>query len=95
VPCSPHVFRHTAAVWMAEADVPMEQIAQYLGHTSTRVTFRDLRPVFAPVHGDRGEGFGLVAGTSVPAEPSDSSTWKKWRKTAVGGDGLEPPTLSV
>jgi integrase len=39
VPCSPHVFRHTAAVWMAEADVPMEKIAQYLGHTSTRVTF--------------------------------------------------------
>jgi integrase len=39
VPCSPHVFRHTAAVWMAEADVPMEQIAQYLGHTSTRITF--------------------------------------------------------
>jgi len=39
VPCSPHVFRHTAAVWMAEADVPMEQIAQYLGHTTTRITF--------------------------------------------------------
>jgi integrase len=39
VQCSPHVFRHTAAVWMAEADVPMEQIAQYLGHTSTRITF--------------------------------------------------------
>jgi integrase len=39
VPCSPHVFRHTAAVWMAEADVPMEKIAQYLGHTSTRITF--------------------------------------------------------
>lgn len=39
VQCSPHVFRHTAAVWMAEADVPMEKIAQYLGHTSTRVTF--------------------------------------------------------
>jgi integrase len=38
VPCSPHVFRHTAAVWMAEADVPMQKIAQYLGHTSTRVT---------------------------------------------------------
>lgn len=39
VPCSPHVFRHTAAVWMAEADVSMDKIAQYLGHTSTRVTF--------------------------------------------------------
>lgn len=38
VPCSPHVFRHTAGVWMAEADVPMHKIAQYLGHTSTRIT---------------------------------------------------------
>jgi integrase len=40
VPCSPHVFRHTAGVWLAEADVPMQKIAQYLGHTSTRVTER-------------------------------------------------------
>lgn len=39
VPVSPHVFRHTAGVWMAEADVPMQKIAQYLGHTSERVTF--------------------------------------------------------
>lgn len=38
IPVSPHVFRHTAAVWMAEADTPMQQIAQYLGHTSMRVT---------------------------------------------------------
>ena len=38
VRCSPHVFRHTAAVWMAQADVPMQKIAQVLGHTSTRVT---------------------------------------------------------
>jgi integrase len=40
VPCSPHVFRHTAGVWMAQADVPMQKIAQYLGHTSMRVTER-------------------------------------------------------
>lgn len=39
-PCSPHVFRHTAGVWMAQADVPMQKIAQFLGHTSTRVTER-------------------------------------------------------
>jgi len=39
IPCSPHVFRHSAAVWMAMADVPLERIAQVLGHTSTRVTF--------------------------------------------------------
>jgi integrase len=40
IPCSPHVFRHTAGVWMTQADVPMQKIAQYLGHTSTRVTER-------------------------------------------------------
>lgn len=38
IPCSPHVFRHTAAVWLAQADVPMQKISQILGHTSTRVT---------------------------------------------------------
>jgi integrase len=40
VSCSPHVFRHTAAVWMAQADVPMSKIAQFLGHSTTRVTER-------------------------------------------------------
>jgi integrase len=39
IKCSPHDFRRSAARWMAEADVSMERIAQYLGHTSTRVTF--------------------------------------------------------
>jgi integrase len=38
VPCSPHVFRHTAAVWMAQDDVPMQKISQVLGHTSSRIT---------------------------------------------------------
>lgn len=38
IPCSPHVFRHTAGVWMAEADVPMQKIAQYLGRSSSKVT---------------------------------------------------------
>lgn len=38
IKASPHVLRHTCAVWMAQADVPMQKIAQYLGHTSTRVT---------------------------------------------------------
>lgn len=40
VPCSPHVFRHTAGVWMAQADVPMQKISQFLGHTSTKITER-------------------------------------------------------
>jgi len=37
---SPHVLRHTAAVWMAEASVPMSVIAQYLGHADSRITER-------------------------------------------------------
>ena len=37
---TPHVLRHTAAVWMAEAGVPMSQIAQFLGHTKTSITER-------------------------------------------------------
>lgn len=37
---TPHVLRHTAAVWMAEAGVPMTQIAQYLGHRDSRTTER-------------------------------------------------------
>jgi len=35
---TPHVLRHTAAVHMAEAGVTMDEIAQYLGHSDTRVT---------------------------------------------------------
>jgi integrase len=37
---TPHALRHSAAVWMAEAGVPMAEIAQVLGHTSEAVTFR-------------------------------------------------------
>lgn len=40
VKCSPHVLRHTAAVWMAEDGVPIQQIAQYLGHNDSRTTER-------------------------------------------------------
>ncbi|SDI95797.1 tyrosine-type recombinase/integrase [Alloyangia pacifica] len=35
---SPHILRHTAAVLMAEASVSMDEIAQYLGHSETRIT---------------------------------------------------------
>lgn len=40
VDVTPHVLRHTAAVWMAESGVPMEAIAQYLGHSDARTTYR-------------------------------------------------------
>lgn len=37
---TPHVLRHTAASWMAEAGVSMDEIAQFLGHSSPSTTFR-------------------------------------------------------
>lgn len=37
---TPHVCRHSAAVWMAEAGVPMAEIAQFLGHEDSRITER-------------------------------------------------------
>ena len=37
---SPHVLRHSAAVWMAEAGRDMEEIRQFLGHESIEVTRR-------------------------------------------------------
>lgn len=37
---SPHVLRHTAAVHMAEAGVPISEIAQYLGHSNEATTYR-------------------------------------------------------
>lgn len=34
------MFRHSAAVWQAEANIPFSQIAQFLGHTDSRITER-------------------------------------------------------
>jgi integrase len=36
--CTPHMLRHSAAVWMAEARTPMSEISQYLGHQDSRIT---------------------------------------------------------
>jgi integrase len=37
---TPHVLRHTAASWMAEKGVSMDEIAQFLGHSSPSVTYK-------------------------------------------------------
>lgn len=44
----PHMFRHSAAVWMAEDRVPMSEIAAFLGHRDINVTIR----VYARYHPD-------------------------------------------
>jgi integrase len=35
---SPHMLRHSAACHMAEAGVPMEEIASFLGHSDVKIT---------------------------------------------------------
>lgn len=37
---TPHALRHTAAVWMAERGIPMAEIAQFLGHSDEKTTYR-------------------------------------------------------
>lgn len=46
---TPHVCRHTAAVRMAAAGIPMQKISQYLGHSNTSVTERTYAR-YAPNH---------------------------------------------
>ena len=36
--CTPHDLRRTAGRFMAEAGVPIEEIAEYLGHTNPNIT---------------------------------------------------------
>lgn len=37
---SPHMLRHSAAVWLAEDGHSMDEIAQFLGHDNPRITYR-------------------------------------------------------
>lgn len=46
---TPHVFRHSAARFMAEDGVPMPEIAAYLGHSDSRMTER-VYAKFAPTY---------------------------------------------
>jgi integrase len=38
IKCTPHMLRHSGCVWMAEANIPMEKISQYAGHSSVKET---------------------------------------------------------
>ena len=46
---TPHVFRHTAAVWLAEGGAQMGEIADFLGHSDDRITQR-VYARFSPKH---------------------------------------------
>ncbi len=42
--CHPHMFRHTFAVELLLASVPMDQVSVLLGHTSIKITERSYAP---------------------------------------------------
>lgn len=46
---SPHVLRHTSAVHMAEAGIPMVEISQFMGHSNVAITER-VYARFSPDH---------------------------------------------
>lgn len=46
---SPHMLRHSAAVWMAEDGHDMEKISQFLGHDDVKTT-RRIYARFSPTH---------------------------------------------
>lgn len=74
---SPYVLRHTAAVWMAEDEVPLEEIAQYLGHTDVNTTYR-VYGRFSPKYLQRAANSLQVvrgsAGTVVPGNRNRKGT---------------------
>lgn len=81
VKASPYVLRHTAGVWMAEAGVPMAEIAQYMGHTDLQTTYR-VYARFSPTHLQRAANTLQIVrgsdGTTVPrignAERTEASS---------------------
>lgn len=66
VDVTPHVLRHTCAVWMAEDGHPMSEIARVLGHSDSRVTER-VYAKFSPDHLRR-----AVASLDMSGVPSGS-----------------------
>ncbi|WP_442954465.1 tyrosine-type recombinase/integrase [Pararhodobacter sp.] len=62
--CTPHDLRRTAGRLMAEAGVPIEEIAQYLGHTNpniTRSTYSQFSPAYLRRAANALEVFGPVS----------------------------------
>lgn len=46
---TPHVLRHTAAVWMASSGIDLAKVSQYLGHSNVATTAK-VYARFAPDH---------------------------------------------
>lgn len=82
---SPHVLRHTAAVHMAEANIPMEEIAQFLGHSNPSIT----RHVYARYSPD------YLRGAASALEYDLGSLNLGRSKKLVGAERFERPTPTM
>lgn len=74
---SQYTLRHTAGVYMARAGVPMEQIAEYMGHTSietTRKHYARFHPDYLRVAAGALEIIRSPAGSMVPDTVNDSAS---------------------
>nr|WP_282028436.1 site-specific integrase [Paracoccus marcusii] len=72
--CTPHDLRRTAGRFMAEAGVPIEEIATYLGHTNPNVT-RATYAKFSPDYLRHAAG-SLELGTKRPVQRTRRHTLK-------------------
>lgn len=70
--CTPHDLRRTAGRFMAEAGVPIEEIAQYLGHTNPNVT-RSTYAKFSPDHLRKAAGSLEFGGVRLVQRPKRKS----------------------
>jgi len=91
---SPHMLRHSAAVHMAEAGVPFEEIASYLGHTDVRLT----RRIYARFSPDALRN--AAAALELPVRDDQETPTQISPKSLsfmVGATGIEPvtPTMST
>lgn len=96
---SPHILRHSAAVHMAEAGIPMDEIAQFLGHEDVDVTRRVyarysptyLRRAAAVLEYDDLGSMNLQSTTQIDEKGIEFPDY------VVGATGIEPvtPTMST
>lgn len=81
---TPYVLRHTAGVWMAQADVPLAKIAEYMGHTSLETTRKHYAKYYPDHLRDAAAALemGSSGGTQVRStKGADRKVYKERKKT--------------
>ncbi|WP_425500031.1 site-specific integrase [Parvibaculum sedimenti] len=100
----PYTLRHTAATWLAQAGVSLWDIAQYLGHSDTRMVERHYAH-HHPDHKKRAAGVLDAALRRMTVAPQshprrgmgEKAMSAKSLAAMVGATGIEPvtPTMST